>query len=600
MNPRGLTIPLIAVLGAAIVTPCPGAGTAHAQSRLPYTFAIEGVEDPELINTLRGHSDALARREEGVASAWHLRRRANRDAEQFMAYFRSRGHYAAAVDAVVTEPEEEGAPLALRFVVDAGPVYRFRDVVIVVPSGVDSDVTYPPPARFGLTPDTRARTVDILGVEPAVVRWLREEGYPFPEVRPRRVVVDHDAEAVDVRFRVDPGPRARFGDPLIEGLEGLRERVVLNEIPWDTGDWYRQAEVNEARNTLYDTGLFAVARVEPAGPVTEEGFVPMRFQLTERKHRTVSVGAHVFTDEGVLGRIRWEDRNRRGMGDTVSAELDAGTQIRRLALGYRVRHFRSSRQSLNFTLVAADEERDAYDSTRVGGRAWVERELTEGVYLSYGLAMRFDQVTQQNRTDTFSLVSFPVSLRVDRSNDLLNPTRGWRFNAHATPFIDAGGTGSYFLKTEVGATHYWPVGDEERLVIANRVRWGAIVGATLDSIPANERYYSGGGSSLRGYNFRTVSPLDGDTPIGGRSVLEGSIELRRAITDALGVVAFLDAGAAFDSEYPDFGETVRYGTGLGLRYLTPIGPLRFDVAVPLNKRGIDDRYEIYLSIGQAF
>lgn len=600
MNPRGRKIPLIAALAAAIIAPCFLQGPAHAQTTFPYTFVIDGVPDRDLVNTLRGHSDALARREDGTASVWQLRRRANRDAETFVAYLRSRGHYAATVEPVVTEPDQEDAPLSLRFVVDVGPVYRFRDVVVVVPSGVESDLTYPPAALFGVTPGAHALSSAILGVEPAVLRWLREEGYPFPEARTRRVVVDHDAEAVDVRFRIDPGPRAQFGDPLIEGLEGLRERVVLNEIPWDRGDWYRQAEVNEARNTLYDTGLFAVARVEPAGPVTEEGFVPIRFHLTERKHRTVALGAHVFTDEGVLGRIRWEDRNRRGLGDTLYAEFDAGTQIQRLGLGYQVRHFRSNRQTLNFTFEAANESRDAFDSTRVGGRAWVERELTEGVRLSYGIASRFDEVTQQDRTETYSLISFPVTLRVDRSNDLLNPTRGWRAFAHAEPFFDAGGTGSYFLKTEVGGSHYWPVGDGDRLVIANRVRWGSIVGAARESIPANERFYSGGGSSLRGYNFLTVSPLDGRVPIGGRSVLEGSLELRRAITDTIGVVAFVDAGAAFDSEYPDFNETMRYGAGVGLRYFSPIGPVRFDVAVPLNKRGIDDRYEIYLSIGQAF
>jgi len=386
--------------------------------------------------------------------------------------------------------------------------------------------------------------------------------------------VDHDAEAVDVRFRIDPGPRARFGDSLIEGLDGVREQVVLNEIPWDRGDWYRQESVNEVRNTLYDTGLFAVARVEPAGEVTEEGFVPIRFHLTESKHRSIGFGAHVFTDEGVLARVRWEDRNRRGMGDTLSAELDAGTQIQRLALGYQVRHFRSNRQTLNFTFEAANESRDAYDSTRLG--------------------------TQKDRTDTFGLISFPLTLRVDRSNDLLNPARGWRVRAHAEPFFDVGGVGSYFLKTEVGASHYWPMDPEDRLVLAARVRWGSIVGANRESIPANERYYAGGGSSLRGYKYRTVSPLDGRDPIGGRSVLEGSFEVRRSITESIGIVTFLDAGAAFDSEYPDFGESVRYGAGLGLRYFSPIGPIRFDVAVPINKRSIDSTYELYLSIGQAF
>lgn len=573
---------------------------ASAETRLPYTVAFDGIADADLLAAVRDFSDARALRSEGVASVWQLRRRADRDAEIILSYLRSRGYYAATARFEVTEPETAPNSLHLRFEINTGPPYRFRDLVIVVPSGIDRPVDYPPTTEFGLSPGARARSADILAVEPAVLRWLRERGYPFPEIHPRRVLVDHATETVDVRFRIDPGPQARFGEARIRGLEGLREEVVLNEIPWTSDDWYRQQTVNQLRNSLYDTGLFAVARVDPEAPVSDDGFVPILFELTERKHRTIGGGFYVYTDEGVLGRLRWEDRNRRGLGNTLSAELDAGTQVQRLAGGYQVRNFRSNLQTLNITAEVANEQRDAFDSRRVGSRAWVERDLSETVKLSYGTALRLDRVTQQDQTDTFSLLSFPLSLRVDRSNDLLNPTRGYRIQAHAEPFVDIGGGGGYFLKTELGASHYWPMDEEDRLVIATRGRLGSILGASREKIPANERFYSGGGSSLRGYGFLTVSPLEGEDPIGGRSVLEASIEIRRAITNAIGVVAFVDAGAAYDSEYPDFGERPRIGTGLGVRYFSPIGPLRFDVGIPVNKRGIDRGYELYLSIGQAF
>ena len=130
---------------------------------------------------------------------------------------------------------------------------------------------------------------------------------------------------------------------------------------------------------------------------------------------------------------------------------------------------------------------------------------------------------------------------------------------------------------------------------------GAIVGAERNEIPADERFYAGGGGSIRGYAYQTVAPLSGTDPIGGRSIFELSLELRLKLTEQFGLVTFLDGGNAFTSQTPDFRESLLWGTGLGFRYYTPIGPLRLDVAFPLDRReGIDDSFQVYVSLGQAF
>jgi translocation and assembly module TamA len=138
-------------------------------------------------------------------------------------------------------------------------------------------------------------------------------------------------------------------------------------------------------------------------------------------------------------------------------------------------------------------------------------------------------------------------------------------------------------------------------VLAGRTAVGSIVGEPRSDIPANLRVYAGGGGSVRGFGYQLAGELDDDDkPIGGRSLVELGGEVRVRITESIGVVAFVDAGTVYSSATPDFSETLRVGAGPGLRYFSPIGPLRLDVGFPLNPRDSDDTWQLYISIGQAF
>ena len=186
-------------------------------------------------------------------------------------------------------------------------------------------------------------------------------------------------------------------------------------------------------------------------------------------------------------------------------------------------------------------------------------------------------------------------------DDLLDPTRGGRLFLQVMPFYDIMGSDSNFIKGYTSYRHYVPIMKKPMLTLAGKVSIGVIEGKGLESIPADERFYAGGGGSIRGYAYQSVGPMVAGDPIGGRSLIELSAELRIKFTDHLGLVGFLDGGSAFADTIPDSSQDLRWGTGMGLRYFTPIGPLRLDVAVPLNRRsGIDDNFQIYISLGQAF
>ena len=149
---------------------------------------------------------------------------------------------------------------------------------------------------------------------------------------------------------------------------------------------------------------------------------------------------------------------------------------------------------------------------------------------------------------------------------------------------------------------YQPLDYARRYVLAGRARVGSTVGQPRRNVPANKRFYAGGGNSVRGYGYQKIGPLnDDDDPDGGRSLLELGAEFRAQVWGNFAVVPFVDGGTVYDNAYPDFSETFRWAAGIGLRYHTVIGPIRFDIAFPLNPRkGTDDPYQFYISIGQAF
>jgi translocation and assembly module TamA len=185
----------------------------------------------------------------------------------------------------------------------------------------------------------------------------------------------------------------------------------------------------------------------------------------------------------------------------------------------------------------------------------------------------------------------------------MNPTRGSRLWLGVAPYLTTGDDNNAFFAGETNISAYKSLHQEDRIVVAGRVRAGSILGESRAEIPASKRFYAGGGGSIRGYQFKKVGPLDDQNdPIGGRSVIELSAEARFRITERIGLVPFLDGGTVFTN--PDFttegDDTIRWAAGLGGRYFTVIGPIRLDVAFPINKRDVDDDFQFYVSIGQAF
>ena len=528
-----------------------------------------------------------------------LRRRVNNDIPVLQKALRSQGYYGSQITSRI---DADVQPLKIIFIVDKGLPYVLESVDICVTGSDSKEKTKVPNVLdIGLTLKEPARSKPILDAKPAIVCWYRNRGFPFPKVSEPEAVVDHKKVTVTVAFSVQPGLKAGFGHTEFSGLESVGEAYMHGKIPWKKGDPFNAERLKLLEGRLMKTGLFSSVKAKDGPFIDEKGRISVGVEVRERKHRTIKGGASYRTDEGPGLNLSWEHRNILGRGESLKLSgLASGIAL--AAEGrFRRPEFLRSDQALLLNARLAEDSPDAFESRNLTSMAQIERKLSKRMDLSAVLGFRLSKVEQFGREERFDLISLPVNFRWDTSDQLLDPSRGGRMDFQAAPFYDLYGEDIFFYKGYARYSRYINISKDPPLVLALRASLGAMGGAERDKIPADIRFYAGGGGSIRGYAFQSVGPIRDNEPVGGRSLINMSAEVRIKITEKIGLVTFIDGGSAFESAFPDFGETLQWGGGLGFRYFTAIGPLRLDVGIPINRRpDIDDPFQIYVGIGQAF
>ena len=528
-----------------------------------------------------------------------LRRRAMEDVPRFLQILRARGFYQGKVDVDI---DSDTSPITITYKFEVGPVYDIDKVTIELTPPTKDEIDLPSPKQLNLIKGKRASSIKVIEAETELLNRVKKQGFANAELGQKNIVVDHNNALMEITFRLNPGPKVYFGETEVSGNEGVETRYVRRLLEWKPGQLVTPERLDTTQLNLIETGLFNSIRVEPGKQPDEQGRVPVRIEVKESKHKTIEAGARYRTDEGFGGNLGWEDRNLLGTGEQLSFDLD-GSQLGWSLKGEaREPDFLRRRQALVIDTEIAVENTDAFDSQSIGTSVSIERSLGKGMDAAIGVAFRALKVEQDGENDSFGLLSLPTSYSWDHSNDLLNPSKGGRLNIQNEPFVDVFGNDVAFNKTSVGYTRYLRLRKTNPgLILAGRARAGFLFGARRDNVPADERFFAGGGGSVRGFEFQEAGELDDDDdPIGGRSLFETSIELRGQFTETLGAAIFVDSGAAFGSTVPDFEEKLRFGVGGGLRYFSPIGPIRLDVGFPLDRRDSDSPFQIYVSIGQAF
>ena len=556
-----------------------------------------------------------------------LLRQGQGDLERLRAALRARGYYDGRVavrleeETEVPSPargpaiaEESVEPLPPRiryrlvFEVEPGPLYRFgrRRIALLGPA---YGFRPPSPGRLGLKDGEPALAERILAAEAQLLRTARRAGHAMAALGKRRVVVDHATRLVEVELALTPGPVFAFGPVRFEGAEGIDERFLRRRIRFAPGDRFDPRRVARARSLLVSSGLFGAVRARIATEPDAVGTIPVTFELTPRKPRSIGGAVGIHSDRGPGGRLFFQHRNLFGGGESLRIEGRGSRGLVSGSVQLRIPEFLRPAQDLVTSAEYADERSDAFNSRSVALAGAIEREIGGRLKVGYGVRLRRADIRDKTlaaaagRNERFRLLSLPVNAIYDGRDNPFDPTEGTRVALVAEPFQDTDDADTRFLRTKLTQTFYLKLQRQPRMVLALRGVLGTILGVDRVDIPADERFYAGGGGSIRGIPFQMAGPLNAaDDPLGGRSLVEGSIELRLRPFEKLGFVAFLDGGSAFTAMIPDLREeTPRFGAGLGIRYATPIGPLRLDIARPLRRnKDVDEPFELYISLGQAF
>lgn len=573
----------------------PGAGVDFR-----YDVQISGVKDDTLMQLLEGSSQLLALRARPPHTLAGLQRRTEEDLKRLVAALRSEGYYASSID---HEIDSSSRPIMVRISVATGTRYHLAQYEVIYKGDtIPEQDERPTPADLGYEIGMPARAPIIQESQRKLLRHLAEHGYPFAKVLNRKAVVDRATSGMVVALEVDSGPRGRFGAVTVEGLDSVKQDYVLDLLTWREGEPYDIAKVDAAHANLTGTGLFSSVVIEPGTETGTEGRLPVTLKLTESAHRSFGLGGSYSTDVGVSGEVFWEHRNLFGRAEKLrlsgtAAEIEQSAQA-----GFRKPNFWRPGQALLSDGAIVRRNTDAFEEQSLTGYLGLEIPLGRRWLTTAGLSAGYDVLKDEDGTEKLLLLGLPLTGERSTTDDRLNPTRGTRLNLALTPYYGIADEDPVFLTAVAGGSTYFALDSENRFVLAGRTRIGSAIGESTDKIPANKRFYAGGGGSIRGYEFQSVGPLDADNdPLGGRSLLEVSAELRIRATESIGLVPFVDGGTVYDSPYPDFEETFRWAAGLGVRYFTGFGPLRLDIAVPLDKRkDVDDDFQLYISFGQAF
>lgn len=570
-----------------------------AAAQIRYRTEIVGVDAPDLLRVLREASQLVAYEDRPPPGEAALARRAAADLERLDAVMRSEGYY----DAVLSHTLDTTAdPARVIVSIEPGSRYVLTEVHLVDPQGGQPRLLQGhAPSTFGLAIGGPARAAPIVDAEEKIVRVLREQGFPLAAVPERRVVIDQATKTMAVTYTVDTGPLAAFGATMVTGLDRLMRDHVDRRLQWREGALYDIRLIENTRRKLVNTGLFATVRITPGSAVGPDGRIPINIDITERPPRSIGAGVNYDSGTGAAARAFWEHRNLFGEAEALRLRGELGQRRQAASTTFRKPDIFRVDQDLLADITAENESFEAYDRTRVRAFSGLEWAIDDTLTVGAGGEIERTRIDENVRTRTYTLVGTPMFVRRDATDNLLDPRTGSRQTLTVTPYLGALGSDFTFVSSRLSASFYHPLDDDRRFVLAAFGAVGSIVGESRDTLPKDQRLYIGGGGSIRGYGYQLVGPLDqfGD-PIGGRSSIELGVELRIQITDTIGIVPFFEGGDVYESSLPKLSTDLFYGAGLGLRYHTPIGPVRLDVAFPLDRRPEDDAFQIYISLGQAF
>ena len=528
------------------------------------------------------------------------RRRARQAAEAITALLRSDGYY----DATVTPDIGEGEHARGVVQVDPGPLTRLAAAQVQWVGAAPSDAAAAAArAAVKLKPGDPGRAPDVIAAEGRAVAALAQAGYADAKASPREVVVDHADHSMRPSFRIAAGALVRMDGMQLTGRTRTEKRWLRRLAPWKTHEVYKPADVAELERRLLDTGVYDSVTVALAPHPNADGLRPVVVSLADRAKYALSLGLGYSTTEGPLVDSTFSIFNVLQRADTVTFLARLQTIDTRLGVTESLPHFLNPGQTLRIGPDAFRDVTNAYTTQGAELVADLTQRYGKYSFLTKGLSFVYSQIDDHElgRLDIYSIRPL-LAGSLDHTDNVLNATHGYKLDARAEPIYVFGQENLVYLKLQTQGSTYLRLDEAGDRVLALRAQAGSIIGGAIPQVPASDRFFAGGGGTVRGYEYQNVGPHYADnTPQGGLSLIDGTVELRQRIAGPLGGVVFLDSGTVGSQATPSFSH-IASSVGVGVRYDLGFAPVRVDIATPLNRLSGASQppIQVYLSVGQSF
>lgn len=575
-------------------------------------------EDEDIAGAVRSASELLRGSGSPVGGSAGLIARAKGDYRRIQAALYNNAYYGGGISILVNGRQAADIPAGTQLpeastvdiVVTPGNVFSFHDSIVMNPAPAPSDpkdvVDLPDEHGFANGEPARAKVVRLAG-ELSRDAW-RQQGYPKARVSKQTVTALHEKDYLRVYLWMAEGPRAVYGDITVEGTQRMDPEFVRYMAGLIEGKEFDPDDLEKARKRLERLGVFALQKIEEAPEVLPGGSLPIHIITSEKKPRRIGIGATFSSIDGAGVEAYWLHRNLFGRAESLRIDgqiagfgntVDYDEIDYLLGAEFTKPGIFNPDTDLTLGLTAKREVNETYTETSIAGEVNLTHYYSDELTFTGGLFAEFGEYTDTFGTRQLFTTGILTEVTFDNRDNKLEPTNGFYADFKARPFYEwefesAG------LHLELEGRSYVTLGSKNT-VLAGRVKLGSLAGISVSEAPPDLLFFTGGGGSVRGYGYKNIGVMEpGGSISGGRSLLEGSLEVRQRLTDSFGAAAFIDVGTVGAESTIDFSEDIKVGVGVGLRYYTGLGAIRLDVAVPLDPNEDDPDFGIYVGIGQAF
>ena len=576
-----------------------------------YTVSITGVEDHSILKAMTQASSLMRQSHQKDISPRELKALARRDMASLKQIAIHHGYHNCTIDVdVVSFPK-----LALIYTVHLGPQFIFSDLKIhwmdeqCVRNQVESTPTlkkmfYSPSKEEipGFKKNLSACGDTVFVLEKQLLEILQDHGYAFAKIIDKRLSVSRKTHTTSITFDVQTGPLIRFGKTIVLGSENVSDSFFLTNQEWKEGHLFNPKYLSQTEKNLKDSGLFQTIHIELSSQIAEDWTVPVIISVVENKPRTVGAGLCYTTTYGAGVTGLWEHRNILGSGQKFSSKAEVWQKKCNALVSLSIPHWKRKDQNLTWAFEADYQNYMPFISSSFKGSMLIDKEFSKKSTTVFGGSIERLESTGIIGHKLYHLLKTPLQYRWSDAHSPLDPLSGSVLQIRFIPAWQVVSPHYTYLTQYTTFSSYKSFHDNF-WTVAGKIGLGNIFGAWNRTIPLPDKFFGGSDTAMRGYKTGSVSPYNrAKKPTGGRSIVTATAEVRFRTNSGLGYVLFYDVGQVFASSLPRFkNHKFLQSVGAGIRYATPIGPIRLDLAFPLQRRKhIDPPFQLYFSVGQAF